>query len=57
MRKNFARLLPNALTVLAVAGITAVDVYATGDMPWYKISAWFVVWVIVLGIVVAERRA
>jgi hypothetical protein len=57
MRKNLARLLPNALTVLAVAGITAVDVYATGDMPWYKISAWFVVWVIVLGIVVAERRA
>lgn len=55
MRKKLARLLPNALTVFTVAGITAADVYATGDMPWYKISAWIMLWVIVLGIVMAER--
>ncbi|MCS4088638.1 hypothetical protein [Rhizobium sp. BK176] len=56
MRKNWARVLPNALTVLAVAGITAADVYATGDMPWYKITAWVMVWGIVIGIVTADRR-
>jgi hypothetical protein len=56
MRKNWAKLLPNALTVFTVAGITAADVYATGEMPWYKISAWFMLWVIVLGIVMADRR-
>jgi hypothetical protein len=55
MRKNWARLLPNVLTVLAVAGVTAADVYATGDMPWYKVTAWLGVWVIVLGIVAADR--
>ncbi|MCZ7862701.1 hypothetical protein O9X98_15100 [Agrobacterium salinitolerans] len=45
--------MPNVLTVAAVGVITVADLNASADMPWFKVLAWCVLWIIVLAIVFA----
>lgn len=54
MRKPWKRnIMPNVLTVAAVGVITVADLNASADMPWFKVLAWCVLWIIVLAIVFA----